>query len=102
MPIVGYRCALDLLNDAGYVRMYGETRETFAARVGELSPSFQELTWMHLEAALGRPGSGARSAGQLDAWRRALAAMRRELAERGSRARRILGAVQPTSFLDSR
>jgi transglutaminase-like putative cysteine protease len=100
MPVVGYRCALDLLTDAGYVRMYGETRETFAERVGEISPSFQELTWMHLKAALGRPGSEA--AAQAEAWRKVLAAMRRELAERGSRARRIVGAVHPTSFLDSR
>lgn len=100
MPVVGYRCALDLLTDAGYVRMFGETRETFAARVGEVAPSFQELTWMHLKAALGRPEE-PRSA-PVEAWREALAAMRRELAERGSRGRRILGAVHPTSFLDSR
>jgi transglutaminase-like putative cysteine protease len=100
MPVVGYRCALDMLTDAGYVRMYGETRETFAARVGEVSPSFQELTWMHLKSALGRPEAGG--APQVDAWRETLAAVRRELAERGGRARRILGAVHPSSFLDSR
>jgi hypothetical protein len=102
MPVVGYRCALDLLTDAGYVRMFGETRETFAARVGEISPSFEELTWMHLKAALGRPGSGATGSVPVEAWRETLAAMRRELAERGSRARRLVGAVHPTSFLDSR
>jgi hypothetical protein len=100
MPVVGYRCALDLLNDAGYVRMFGETRETFAERVGEIAPSFQELTWMHLKAALGRRESGGSP--PVEAWREALAAVRRELAERGSRPRRILGAVHPTSFLDSR
>jgi hypothetical protein len=68
--------------------------------VGEVSPSFQELTWMHLKSALGRPEAGG--APQVDAWRETLAAVRRELAERGGRARRILGAVHPSSFLDSR
>lgn len=102
MPIVGYRCALDLLTDAGYVRMFGETRETFAARVEEVAPSFQELTWMHLRAALGRKGSGAQGEPPADVWRKVLATMRRELAEKGSRGRRMLGAVHPSSFLDSR
>ncbi|MCK6586582.1 MAG: transglutaminase domain-containing protein [Polyangiaceae bacterium] len=99
MPVLGYRCALDLLTDAGYVRMFGETREMFAARVREIAPSFEALTWMHLKAALGRKDA---SGEPVEAWREALTSMRRELAERGSRARRLLGAVHPSSFLDSR
>ena len=91
-----------MLTDAGYVRMYGETRERFAERVVEVSPSFQELTWMHLKAKLGPKRNGAEGAPPPDAWMQALASVRQELAERGSRARRVLGALHPSSFLDSR
>jgi protein-glutamine gamma-glutamyltransferase len=100
MPRVGYRCALDLLTDAGYVRMYGETRERFAARVADVAPSFEELTWMHLKATLGRRTEG--DSPPVEAFKQALEGVRRELSERGSRARRALGAIHPSSFLDSR
>ncbi len=49
-----YIAALDRLVDAGFVRADGETREAFAARVGNASPSFQSLTHVHLAAVFGK------------------------------------------------
>jgi transglutaminase-like putative cysteine protease len=96
MPVVVYRCALDLLAEAGLTRHFGETREAFARRAQEVAPAFEELTWMHLAAKLGRGG------GSEGAWREALEKVRGEIAERGRLGRRVLGAINPASFLDAR
>ncbi|MCH8176021.1 MAG: hypothetical protein IIC59_12665, partial [Proteobacteria bacterium] len=37
----------------GYHRNYGESREQFAARVGETAPSLKSMTRYHLNHALG-------------------------------------------------
>ncbi len=49
------RAATDALADVGLVRDYGESRERFARRMANLSPSLSELTMQHLRAALGAP-----------------------------------------------
>jgi len=50
---VSYRAALDKLSAIGFSRRRGESREDFARRVSELSPSFASITGRHLSYALG-------------------------------------------------
>lgn len=104
LPRVGYRKALDLLAEAGLAREYGEPRERFAARVEKVAPTFAKLTAMHLSARLGDPaknvpGSEAMSRRQ---WRDGLRALRRELGTGTKRWRRVLGLLNPASWLDAR
>jgi transglutaminase-like putative cysteine protease len=100
LPWVGYRGALDMLSEVGARRRFGESREAFGARVGPLAPSFEKLTAMHLHAALGPPGAAAPR--DKAAWRSGLAAVRREIGAASPPARRILGVLNPASFLGSR
>ena len=50
---VVYRAVLDQLAAVGYHRNYGESREQFAARVGDTAPSLKSMTHYHLNHALG-------------------------------------------------
>lgn len=107
ISIAAYRSALDALAEAGLSRRYGETREAFAERARGLSPTFEELTWMHLDARLGGPNAERaertqRAAPSPEAFRDALQKIRAEIAERGSPLRRLVGAINPASFLDAR
>lgn len=95
-----YRAALDTLTDAGFIRQYGESRERFAERISRISPAFRELTWMHLQTALGRPNSKEFIA--RGEWLRLLGQMRREIGEHTGLFRRFIGILHPASFLDSR
>jgi hypothetical protein len=90
-----YIAALDRLVDAGFVRADGETREAFAARVGNASPSFQSLTHVHLAAVFGKaPAEPAQA--------RALARqVGHDLALTGGWKRRTRGA-HPYTWLWSR
>ncbi|MCS6798618.1 MAG: hypothetical protein NZ898_08810 [Myxococcota bacterium] len=103
MPLVGYRAALDRLADAGYRRRYGETREQFAARVGNVAPSFVELTAWHVAAAMRDPATPPpRPEHDRTGWRTLLARTRREIRRAVPWWRRWLGALHPTSFLQTR
>lgn len=101
LPRVGYRKALDLLAEAGLAREHGEPRERFAVRVAEVVPTFEKLTAMHMEARLGRPAPDA-EAFKRAAWRDGLKALRRELGAGTKRSRRVLGWLNPASWLDAR
>jgi protein-glutamine gamma-glutamyltransferase len=104
LPRVGYRRVLDQLAEAGLARRFGETREQFAARVGDISPSFIRLTELHVAASLRDPAlpRGSRPELSTDEWRATMGAVLREI-PRGTRTwRRLLGLFHPTSFLDSR
>jgi transglutaminase-like putative cysteine protease len=98
LPWVGYRGALDLLSEVGAARRFGESREAFARRVQGLAPSFADLTRLHLRAALG----ARREETPVEPWRAGLAALRREIAAGVPRGRRVLGLVNPASFLRSK
>jgi len=104
LPRVGYRKALDVLAEAGLVREYGEPRERFAARVEKVAPSFAKLTAMHLSARLGDPSKNTPDAEALSRrqWRDGLRALRRELAAGTKRWRRVVGLLNPASWLDAR
>ncbi len=101
LPRVGYRKALDLLAEAGLSREHGEPRERFASRVAAVAPTFGKLTAMHMEARLGRPEPDA-EAFKRTAWRDGLRALRRELGTGTKRSRRVLGWLNPASWLDAR
>lgn len=50
---LSYRATLDTLSAFGLRRRYGESREGFARRISDTSPSFSAMTYSHLLAALG-------------------------------------------------
>lgn len=100
LPRVTYRKALDLLAEAGLAREFGETRERFAARVGEVAPSFAKMTDAHLAAHFGDPQK--RETPTREAWRAMLRDVVRELPARTKTWRRVLGALNPASWLDAR
>ncbi len=56
-----YRSVLDGLSDRGEVRHFGESRESHAARVARLAPSFVSLTAAHLRLAFRDDLSGEAS-----------------------------------------
>lgn len=122
LPRVGYRTSLDLLSEAGFSREAGESREAFAERVREKLPSFEKLTAMHLAGAFGGPQRAAKAeaapagegAGEpaghgfedlrerrRASWKRALLALRGDLGA-VPYWRRLLGLLNPLSFLRSR
>jgi len=104
MPRVAYRALLDRFAEVGIAREYGETRETFASRVGELSPTFAKATGLHVAALLGNPAVSAATRPEFDGkrWREVARAVRRELRAGTRLWRRLLGLLHPVSFLDSR
>ena len=96
-PRVVYRAQLDRLSDVALRRRYGESREAFAARVADASPSFGALTALHVAARFAR--APAAEATQLRALERDVA---RELAAAVPARRRWAGALNPYSWLGSR
>jgi len=104
LPRVGYRKALDLMAEAGLVREHGEPRERFASRVAAVAPTFTRLTSMHLSAKLGDPSKRDPDAEALSRrqWRDGLRSLRRELRAGTKRWRRVLGLLNPASWLDAR
>lgn len=108
LPLLGYRATLDMLADVGFSRELGETREAFARRVSALSPSFAEVTAMHLAATLGARGDereGRAMAAPPPSraqWRARVGAVAGEIGATATLWRRALGAVNPVSFLRSR
>ena len=116
LPRVGYRASLDLLAEAGFSRDRGESREAFAERVRARLPAFERLTAMHLAGQLGpRRGavaaddesSGAGAFGddlgerRRGEWSARLDALRGDLGN-VPLWRRVLGWINPLSFLRSR
>jgi hypothetical protein len=97
LPRVVYRAELDRLSEVALHRRFGETREDFARRIAETSPSFSRLTERHLASAFG--AAGAFDAEELRQLRGAVAG---EVRARVSWWRRWLGALAPWSWLRSR
>jgi transglutaminase-like putative cysteine protease len=102
MPKVGYRAVLDKLAEVGWSREFGETREDFARRVGEVAPSFAELTALHVAARLGDPARPTRPEHDRARWRALMKSGRREIAKQTKLWRRIVGWFHPVSFLDAK
>jgi transglutaminase-like putative cysteine protease len=91
---LAYRAAMDRLADVGLHRTPGETRERFAARAAALAPAFSEVTSLHLAWAL-----GSRRLPDPHALRELCDELRRELEQKVPAWRRLLGGVNPFSWV---
>jgi transglutaminase-like putative cysteine protease len=94
---VGYRAALDRLADAGWRRRFGESRERFAERTLAVSPAFAALTEEHLRGAL-----GGRRRANAAGLRLLSGEVGRELRQRVPAWRRLLGLVNPLTWMMAR
>ncbi|MEZ4407617.1 MAG: transglutaminase-like domain-containing protein [Polyangiales bacterium] len=104
LPRVAYRRALDQLAEAGLSREWGESRERFAERVKDVSPTFARMTALHVAAKLGDPAKDPASREEFDAgeWSRLAREVSREIPKGTKRWRRWLGLAHPGSWLDAR
>ena len=93
LPRLAYRACLDRLADMGILRAFGETRESFARATG--SPALASLTALHLQGALGRRPPDAGRGAYLDL----SAAAGSEVGRNISWIRRLIGSVNPTTWL---
>jgi hypothetical protein len=96
LPRVVYRAELDRLGELAIRRVPGESRETFAKRLGESLPSLGPLTDAHVAAAFGRRQPEPQ---QL---RDEAAHLRRDIRSRFPLWRRFLGLITPWSWLRSK
>ncbi len=97
-PRVAYRAALDRLSAVGRVRASGESRERFARRLAELSPSLSPLTAVHLGTVFGRGTPEDELAVLPDL----AVGVGREVRRRVPRWRWLLGVLNPISWWWSR
>jgi uncharacterized membrane protein YgcG len=95
LPRLAYRASLDCLADAGYSRIYGQTREAFAGSLMPRCPSFLRLTEIHLNSALGRGQADVHPRKGLQLYRNAT----QEINKLIPWWRRWLGAVHPFLWL---
>jgi transglutaminase-like putative cysteine protease len=91
---VCYRSILDRLAEVGFVRRFGETREEFAQRLARLSPEFVVLTEAHVRRAIGGIDTPTRTY-----WRDLEGQVTREIARTVPTHRRVLGALNPVTWL---
>lgn len=91
-----YRAILDRLAELGLSREYGESREQFAERVADLSPSFATATRLILSESFGPQRA------EPEPWKRVRKKVSAELSEGTPWWRRLLGLLHPVSFLDAR
>ena len=100
-PKLAYRAALDRLSAVGKVREYGESREKFALRVRELSPSIKAVTDVHIASALGsRRVKHAQR--ELETLHLVADSVGREVRDSMPRWRWVLGVINPVSWIWSR
>lgn len=92
-----YRATLDRLADVGVSRQFGETREAFGRRVAALVPEFEALNEAHLRSTLGHPDALAPAA-----WRGLAAQTQAGIARACPPWRRVLGLLNPISWLFAR
>jgi len=96
LPRVVYRAELDRISEVAIRREPGESRESFANRVGDRLPSFEVLTAAHVAHAFGGHQPDPR-------WLRDEAAnVRRDLRNRFPLWKRFLGSMTPWSWLRSK
>lgn len=94
---LGYRAGLDRLAEVGLRRRRGETREAFARRAASVAPSFVRLTDHHVAWAL-----GSSRLPPPETTRRLDRVVSSDLAESLPLWRRVLGWLDPTSWLRAR
>jgi hypothetical protein len=91
---VSYRACLDRLAEIGLRRSFGESRESFALRLGQLVPSFDRLTAAHVGWAL-----GSRQVVLTKDLRRLHLEVVEQIHHSVPLWRRLLGALNPFSWL---
>ncbi|MGB8328931.1 MAG: transglutaminase domain-containing protein [Polyangiales bacterium] len=96
LPRLVYRAELDRLGEVALRRRQGESRESFANRVRDQSPSFRLLTSAHVAAAFGGHESDPR---QL---RDQATQVRRDIRAGFPVWKRFLGVITPWSWLRSK
>lgn len=94
-----YRAALDTLASIGLSRRAGESRESFAQRVAGYSPAMKDLTQAHLATAMGSRQPPNFNHAQ---WHAMAATVRQELHASIPQWKRVLGWLNPFSWLFSR
>jgi hypothetical protein len=98
LPRTAYRAELDRLAEVGLSRRRGESREAFAQRVAPHSPTFRELTSLHVGARFG----SRRTSGDRTQFEPLLVALRRERSQAFSWWKRLVGVLTPWSWLKAR
>jgi hypothetical protein len=98
---LAYRAILDRLSALGYRRRLGESRESFAARMNALAPSFPAVTRHHLSLALGSRTAAIAEAQQLD-WDKAGAEVIQEVRSKTPYWKKLLAILNPYSWLATR
>ncbi|HJO12823.1 MAG: transglutaminase-like domain-containing protein [Gammaproteobacteria bacterium] len=93
-----YRAVLDKLSAIGLHRNYGESREDFANRVADLTPSFKQLTDNHLACALGSEATTAAGM-NMEQWKIMGQAVDKEITSNAESWKTILGLINPFSWL---
>ena len=91
-----FRAILDRLSSIGVYRQFGESRERFASRAYEISPSLTEMTDSHLAYALGG-GNQAKTSGK--EWQEFEKKIKQEIKYNTHKHRQILALVNPFSWL---
>jgi hypothetical protein len=94
---VAYRAALDVLVESGARRDLGETRESFASRLAPSVPALVPLTRAHVGRAF-----GAKRLPSVADMRAMAQQAQRQAATRAPWWRRLLGLLDPTSWLRAR
>jgi transglutaminase-like putative cysteine protease len=94
---VCYRAVLDRLAELGLSRQFGETREEFASRMERLAPEFVELSAAHVRRAVAGEESHA-----VAEWRGRADRVVRSIAAKFPAHRRVLGVLNPVSWLWAR
>ena len=93
---LSYRAILDRLSAIGVHRRFGESRERFASRASDVAPSIIELTESHLSCALG--DSLAVKSRHCD-WQKLNKMIQQEIISNTKPRRRLIGFVNPFSWL---
>ena len=93
---LSYRAILDRLSAIGVHRRFGESRERFASRASDVAPSIIELTESHLSCALG--DSRADKSRNCD-WQKLNKMIQQEIISNTKPRRRLIGFVNPFSWL---
>ena len=98
LPRVTFISALDLMVEGGFIREFGETREAFAEKLKDISPAFADLTGIHLGSFLGRDVREIPRNRVLGLYH----SIYREVSKNISPFKRLLGALNPISWLFSK
>ena len=94
---VCFRAVLDRLAEVGVRRRFGETREEFALRLAGLGPEFEELTAGHVRRAV-----AGRETFDRPRWNALKARVEGRIARLFPPIRRLLGLVNPVSWIGAR